>query len=80
MQTNNSNSNRLRRSQNFKSAGHEEAQTEGSQGQSQKAREEREQSSSELLESLKHLNIEHLSEKDREQLRFLSLQYQFHLQ
>ena len=34
----------------------------------------------ELIESLKKLDITALEDKDREKLRFLSLQYQFHLQ
>ena len=35
--------------------------------------------SNELIESLKKLDITALDDKDREKLRFLSLQYQFHL-
>lgn len=34
----------------------------------------------ELIESLKKLDVAALEDKDREKLRFLSLQYQFHLQ
>lgn len=33
-----------------------------------------------MIESLKKLDITALDDKDREKLRFLSLQYQFHLQ
>lgn len=36
--------------------------------------------STELIESLKKLDVTALEDKEREKLRFLSLQYQFHLQ
>ena len=38
------------------------------------------EASTELIESLNKLDVTALEDKEREKLRFLSLQYQFHLQ